>query len=139
MASPPHDNPYVAPTADLQRGRARWFRPPFRLFIIHTALILIFMLALLAGLTDFTPLPYDCVYVPYLFISGPVVYGVAHCIQHAFDPCLTPGDVDAIRRAWNLIPGSVCLVLGGVQWWVIEVVYVRVRRRGSEMTVSRQV
>jgi hypothetical protein len=134
MAETVQDNPYLSPTADLRLEQGRWSRAPFRLLILHTALILVFMLALMERWTDFGPYPYNCVYPPYFFISGPLVYGVAHCIQHAFDPWLWPGDLDSIRLAWNLIPGSICLVLGGVQWWLIEVVYLRLRRRSSKPT-----
>jgi hypothetical protein len=130
-------NPYSSPTADLRQVRGQWFRAPFRLLIVHTALITAFMLALLAGWTDFLcPMPYDCVYPAYLFISGPFVYGVAHGIQHEFDPLMAPDDVRSIRVAWSLIPGSVCLVLGGVQWLLIEVVYLRIRRRRSGTTAT---
>jgi hypothetical protein len=140
------DNPYSPPKADVKAHRIQrlkrgcWFRGPYRLLIIHTALILFFMFALLLGWTDFlSPMPYDCFYPPYLFISGPLVYFVAHDIQHAFDPLVSPGDVKSIRVAWSLIPGSVCLILGGVQWWLIELVYFRIRRRSSEATGTGQV
>jgi hypothetical protein len=50
----------------------RWFRAPYRLLIGHTALILAFMIALYWNWTDFTPQAYDCVYLPYFLISGPL-------------------------------------------------------------------
>jgi hypothetical protein len=137
------DNPYIPPATDPELGTvspcSRWFRAPYRLPIIHTVLILASMLALLAGWTDFSPFPFDCVYPPYFFLSGPIVHAASHVAQHSFDRCLSPGDVHSIRLAWNLIPGSVCLVLGGVQWWLIEVVYLRIRRRASGTTVTAQV
>jgi hypothetical protein len=37
----------------------------------------------------------------------------------------SPGGVGHLV-AWNLIPGSVCLVLGGFQWWLIVVFYLRI-------------
>lgn len=94
------------------------------------------MFALLAGWTDFGPIPFDCVYPPYLFISGPIVHVAAHAVQHAFDPRLAPDDVASLRLAWNLIPGSVCLILGGFQWWLVEVVYLRIRRRPRTVALS---
>jgi hypothetical protein len=102
-----------------------------RLPIVHTLLILAFMLALYAGWTDFTPQPYDCVYLPYLILSGPIVYGVGHVAMHRVDPLISVDDIATIRIAWNLIPGSVCLILGGLQWWLIEWVYSRLRRRST--------
>ncbi len=106
-----------------------WFRAPFRLLLIHTALIMVSMLALYWGWTDFTPQPYDCVYLPYLCFSGPIVYGVGHFAMHRVDRFIAVGDTEAIRIAWNLIPGLTCLVLGGIQWWLIECAYIRLRRR----------
>ncbi|QEH35596.1 hypothetical protein OJF2_41490 [Aquisphaera giovannonii] len=112
---------------------ARWFRAPFRLPAIHTVLILSFMLSLLLGWTDFPSGPYDCVYAPYFFLSGPAVHSVAHAAQHRADAFLSPSDTESIRLAWNVIPGSICLVLGGIQWWLVESTYVwlRQRRRGG--------
>jgi hypothetical protein len=93
------------------------------------------MLALYWSWTDFTPQPYDCVYIPYLFISGPVVYGIGHVAMHRVDPLIAVDDTESVRLAWNLIPGSVCLVLGGIQWWLIEVAYIWVSRKLSADTV----
>jgi hypothetical protein len=108
----------------------RWFRSPYRLPIIHTVLILVFMLALYVDWTDFTPQPYDCVYLPYLLLSGPIVYGVGHIAMHRVDSLIPVDDTATIRIAWNVIPGSVCLILGGVQWWLIESIYSRLQRGG---------
>ena len=88
-----------------------------------------FMLALHLDWTDFTPQPYDCVYLPYLVLSGPIVYGVGHVAMHRVDPFTSVDDTATIRIAWNLIPGSVCLILGGLQWWLIESIYSQLRRR----------
>jgi hypothetical protein len=41
----------------------RWFRAPYRLLVIHTLLILAFMLTLYVDWTDFTPQPYDCIWL----------------------------------------------------------------------------
>jgi hypothetical protein len=114
----------------------RWFRAPHRLLIVHSALILVFMLALYWDWTDFTPQPYDCVYVPYLLLSGPIVYTVGHIAQHRVDPFIAVDNTATIRIAWNLILGSVCLILGGIQWWLIEVVFVRLRRKFPASTVT---
>jgi hypothetical protein len=108
---------------------SRWFRAPFRLLVIHTVLILASMLALFWDWTDFTPQPFDCVYLPFLLFSGPIVYGVGHVAMHGVDPFIAVGDTEAIRMAWNLIPGFVCLILGGIQWWLIESAYIFLRRR----------
>ena len=113
-------------------GLTRWFRAPFRLLIIHSVLILAAMFALLGRWTDFGPLPFDCVYPPYIFLSGPIVHAAAHSVQHAFDSFIATDDVNSIRLAWNLIPGSVCLILGGVQWWLIESGYQRIRARATQ-------
>ena len=94
------------------------------------------MLALYWDWTDFTPQPYDCVYLPYLLLSGPAVYGVGHVAMHRVDSFVSVDDVVAIRVAWNLIPGSVCLILGGLQWWLIESVYIRIRRPFSANPVT---
>jgi hypothetical protein len=106
----------------------RWFRSPYRLPIVHTAFILVFMLALYVDWTDFTPQPYDCVYLPYLILSGPIVNGVGHVAMHRMDAFISDDDIATIRIVWNLIPGSVCLILGGLQWWFIEWIYSRLRR-----------
>jgi hypothetical protein len=74
--------------------------------------------------TDFTPQPYDCVYLPYLILSGPIVYGVGHTAMHRVDLFISVDDTATIRTAWNLIPGIVCLMLGGIQWWLIELAYI---------------
>jgi hypothetical protein len=116
---PPHPRP----------ARAQWFRGPHRLLIIHTVLISIFMLALYLDWTDFTPQPYDCIYLPYLLLSGPIVYGMGHFAMHLVDPFIAVHDIATIRIAWNLIPGAVCLILGGIQWWLIESAYIRLRRK----------
>ena len=39
----------------------QWFRSPYRRPIVHTMLILAFMLALDLDWTDFTPQPYDAI------------------------------------------------------------------------------
>jgi hypothetical protein len=114
----------------------RWFRAPYRLLVVHTLLIVAFMLTLYLDWTDFTAQPYDCVYLPYFFISGPIVHGVGHVAMHRVDPFISVDDTARIRIAWNLIPGTVCLILGGFQWWLIELAYIWLRRRFSAETVT---
>jgi hypothetical protein len=127
--SPPADEPKLHPTPPLASGK--WFRAPYRLLLVHSVLILVFMLTLYLDWTDFTPQPYDCVYLPYLILSGPIVYGVGHFAMHRADPFISVGDTKTIRIAWNLIPGTACLILGGTQWWLIESAYILLRRRFS--------
>jgi hypothetical protein len=115
--------------------RGRWFRAPYRLLIVHTALILVFMLTLYVGWTDFTPQPYDCVYLPYLVASGPIVYGVGHVAMHHVDRLISVDDTATTRIAWNLIPGGVCLLLGGMQYWLIESAYIWLRQRSSGVPI----
>ena len=79
----------ATPLPHQRRNWRRWFRAPYRLPIVHTVLILTFMLALYAGWTDFTPQPYDSVYLPYLIISGPIVYWVGHVAMHRVDPLIS--------------------------------------------------
>jgi hypothetical protein len=111
--------------ANTYSPQRRWFRAPYRLLIINTALILIFMFTLERGWTDFGPFPFDCMYPPFLLISGPIVHVVAHGVQHRMDRYLSPGDLGTIRLVWNVVPGSVCLILGGIQWWLVELAYIR--------------
>ena len=125
----PRDIPTMSASSSL--AVARWFRPPFRLAAVHSVLILFFMLALHQGWTDFPQGPYDCVYLPYLFLSGPVVHLVAHAAQHRADAMIDTSDVNSIRLAWNVIPGFVCLILGGIQWWLVESAYMSWLRRLS--------
>jgi hypothetical protein len=114
-------------SSNLRVAWKRWFQAPYRLPILHTALNLAVMLGLYWDWTDFSAQPYDCVYLPYVFISGPIVYGMGHVAMHYVDPLLSVDDIQTIRIAWNLIPGFFCLTLGGIQWWLIEMLYIRVR------------
>jgi hypothetical protein len=101
------------------------FVPPYRLLIIHTALILLFMFSL-SQRWLLTNIPYDCFYFPLFIVSGPVVYFIAHLVQHALESFFTP---DQVMIAWNVVPGTVCLILGGVQWWAVELFFMGVRKR----------
>jgi hypothetical protein len=102
------------------------FESPYRLLIIHTLLILVFMI-LLSDRWFLTDIPYDCFYVPFFIISGPIVYLIAHLIQHFSETFFT---TDQVMISWNIVPGTVCLVLGGLQWWLIESLFVN-RRKGK--------
>src|SRR5882724_8727538 len=92
------------------------FVRPYRLPIIHTALILLFIFTL-SQKWFLTNTPYDCFYFPFFIASGPIVYIVAHFAQHVSEGFFTP---DQLMISWNLAPATVCLILGGVQWWIIE-------------------
>ena len=101
---------------------------PWRLVIIHSALILLFMFTLWKRwfLTD---IPFDCFYVPFFLVSGPLVYYVAHYIQHLSEPFF-PADT-SLMLPWNLVPELVCFVLGGVQWWFVGRLWLWWRSRRS--------
>ena len=86
---------------------------PQTVVIVHTVLILASMVALWNRWL-LTPLPYDCIYVPFLVISGPFVYFVAHYLQHVSEAFLRP---EQVMIAWNVVPGVVCIILGGIQWY----------------------
>lgn len=89
---------------------------PYRLPLVHTIAILFFMFTL-SQRWFLTAVPYDCIYVPFLIVSGPLVYFFAHVLQHQSESLFRP---DQVMIAWNLVPGTFCLVFGGVQWWLIE-------------------
>jgi hypothetical protein len=99
--------------------------PPYRLLIIHTALILAFMFTLSQRLF-LTDIPYDCFYLPFFIVSGPIVYFIAHTVQHASEVFFTP---DQVMLAWNVVPGTVCLIMGGLQWWAVESFFVGMRKK----------
>jgi hypothetical protein len=83
--------------------------------LIHTALILLSMIALYNRFF-LSSGPYSCFYIPFCLVSGPVVYIIAHYLQHYSAMCF-PYNSGII--CWNLVPGCVCLILGGLQWWLI--------------------
>ncbi|MEX2214144.1 MAG: hypothetical protein WD768_08455 [Phycisphaeraceae bacterium] len=91
-------------------------RCPYRLLTIHTALILFFMFTL-SQRWFLEETPYDCFYLPFILTSGPVVYFIAHDVQHFSERFFTP---EQVMISWNLVPGMVCLILGGLQWYLIE-------------------
>ena len=102
-----------------------YFKSPYKLLIIHTILILVFMITL-SQKWFLTSIPFDCFYVPFFIVSGPIVYMIAHQIQHSTEIFFTP---DQIMIAWNVVPGTVCLALGGLQWWIIESLFVNLRKK----------
>ena len=103
------------------------FQAPYRLAIIHTILILLFMFTYSQRL--FLPDPQmECIYEPYGWVSGPLVYDfMAHPIQHLAEDHLPPGT--GVVVAWGIVPGIVCLVFGGLQWWGIELFGLKIIRK----------
>jgi len=109
------------------------FVPPFRLVIIHTVLILVFMFTL-SQRWFLTNIPYDCFYLPFFIVSGPLVYFIAHFAQHASEVFFSP---DQVIIAWDLVPGTVCLVLGGLQWWGVESFLLGIHQRRQYKSALR--
>jgi hypothetical protein len=78
-----------------------------------------------------SPTPFDCAYAPLFLVSGPVVHTIAHATQHWADRVLFPSAPLWIR--WNIVPGTICLVLGGLQWWLLEFACVKIKMKiGAE-------
>ena len=89
---------------------------PSNLVILHSSLIVLFMFAL-RNRWFVTDIPFESFYAPFFFTSGPVVYFVAHFLQlrsEQFFPAHA-----SVFLLWDVIPGVVCLILGGIQWWCI--------------------
>ena len=103
---------------------------PLWLVTIHSVMILFFMFALYRHwfLSD---VPFDCFYKPFLYISGPFVYFVAHYLQHLSEKFFSPAQ---IMVCWNIVPGGLCLILGGVQWWLVGRFWLWYRARGYRRT-----
>ena len=85
---------------------------PWKLVVLHSALIALFTLWKRWFITD---IPFDSFYAPFFFTSGPLVYFVAHFLQ-LWSGHLFPADA-SVFLPWDVIPGVVCLILGGIQWW----------------------
>jgi hypothetical protein len=102
---------------------------PWKLVIIHSGLILLFMFTLW-NRWFVTDIPFDCFYAPFFFTSGPLVYSVAHYLQHWSEHLFSPDA--SVFLPWDLVPGVVCLILGGVQWWCIGHLWLRFRRRKTD-------
>ena len=94
------------------------------LVTVHTVLVLGFML--ISSRRLFASIPFDCVYEPYFWLSGPIVHTVAHAVQHLVEGWFLP---EHLMLAWNVVPGLVCLILGGIQYWLLESWFIRRRRR----------
>ena len=110
----------------MMKTRIPGFHAPYRLLWIHTVLVIFFMFAWTQRwfLTD---IPFDCFYGPLFFVSGPVVHTIAHVLEHWSERHILP---DAgLWFHWNLVPGVTCLLLGGLQWWGIETVWMRIRKK----------
>jgi len=105
---------------------------PVRLVALHTVAVLFFMFTLYKRwfLTD---IPYDCFYTPFFVVSGPVVYFFAHYLQHYSERFFSPADV---MIPWNLVPGTVCIILGGLQWWFIGRVWLWFRWKRANQPVE---
>ena len=114
--------------------RIPWFRAPYRLAIVHTVLILFFMFAW-SQRWFLSPTPFDCAYAPLFFVSGPVVHTIAHATQHWAERVLFPEAPLWFR--WNIVPGAVCLILGGLQWFLIELLWCRVKGRMKQAREAR--
>ncbi len=99
---------------------------PWTLVLLHSALIVLFMFTLWNRwfLTD---IPFDCFYAPFLLTSGPVVYSIAHYVQHWSENFFSRDA--SVFLPWDVVPGIVCLVLGGIQWWCIGRLWLWFRAR----------
>ena len=73
-----------------------------------------------------TDIPYDCFYRPFFLVSGPVVYFFAHSLQHYSEQFFTP---EQVSISWNAVPGVTCLILGGLQWWLMGRAWIWFRQR----------
>jgi hypothetical protein len=72
-------------------------------------------------------LPFDCFYTPLILTSGPVAYFPAHYLQHWSEHFFA---VPAgLTFCWNIVPGITCILLGGMQWWMIELIYGKIRKK----------
>lgn len=98
---------------------------PWKLVTIHSALIALFMLTL-SRRWLVTDIPFDDFYAPFFFTSGPLVYFIAWWLQHWSEHLFTAGT--SVMVTWDVIPGCVCLVLGGIQWYWMGRLWMRFRR-----------
>src|SRR5258707_537097 len=101
---------------------------PWTLVLLHSAFIVLFMFTL-CNRWFLTHIPFDCFYAPFFLTSGPLVYSIAHYIQHWSEHFFS-ADASVFLR-WGVVPGIVCLILGGIQWWCIGRLWLwfRTRRR----------
>ena len=89
---------------------------PWSLVVFHSALIVLFMFTLWNG-WFVTGVPFDCFYVPFFLASGPLVYSIAHYVQHWSEHFFSSDA--SVFLPWGIIPSVVCIILGGIQWWCI--------------------
>jgi hypothetical protein len=106
---------------------------PWRLVILHTVLMPFFMFTLWKR-WFVTDIPFDCFYVPFFVTSGPLVYFVAHYFQH-FSERFFSADA-SVMLPWNLVPGLICLILGGIQWWLVGRLWIWWRSRRLHIAVA---
>ncbi len=99
---------------------------PWKLVVLHSALIALFMFTLWKR-WFITDIPFNSFYAPFFFTSGPLVYFVAHFLQ-LWSGHLFPADA-SVFLPWDVIPGVVCLILGGIQWWGIGRLWLWFRTR----------
>jgi len=88
---------------------------PFRLAVLHKGAIQMLTAILCAGMVN-TAIPFNGIFYPYLYVSGPLVYGIARYLQSYSTRLLS---LQELMTFWNFIPGAICLLLGGLQWWLI--------------------
>ena len=100
--------------------------------ILHSALILLFMFTLWNRwfLTD---IPFDCFYAPFFLTSGPLVYSIAHGVQHWSEQFFSTGA--SVFLPWDIVPGIVCFILGGIEWWCIGRFWLWFRASRSRRTL----
>lgn len=119
----------LSAVAELSVVRSMRLSLPWKLIVLHSALIVLFMFTLWKR-WFITDIPFDSFYAPFFFTSGPLVYFVAHFLQ-LWSEHLLPADA-SVFLPWDVIPGVVCLILGGIQWWCIGRLWLwfRTRRLG---------
>ena len=109
--------------------------PPYRFLTIHTVLILLCMISFYNRLF-LTDIPFDCFYVPFFLVSGPFIYIIAHFAQHLSEPYFNVKQIDI---CWNIIPGTICFILGGIQWLGIEILYLSAKNKKRNKTETEQI
>ncbi len=111
---------------------SRWCLSPPLLLIIHTTLVLGFMLALDRHWTDFEHESHPYFFAP-LFLTDGLVYLLAHVGLEFVLQMIPFDDPETLREVWILIPGGVCLILGGFLWWSIPSAYTYFRDHYREI------
>ena len=106
---------------------------PAKLVILHSVLIVLFMFTLWKR-WFITDIPFEDFYAPFFFTSGPLVYFVAHYLQ-LWSEQFFPAHA-SVFLPWDIVPGVVCLILGGVQWWFIGRLWLWFRARRFRHALS---